>query len=110
MASQSVIDKIDSLAAEMTNIQASLAKIKITDKKPRKITEKGMVQAAKLLFYHDHKNSDYVMRICKAKFGSSFKLTFKNYHDVKKVTDDMFDKLSSREKDSYMDKAMETKT
>lgn len=111
-ATSNVIDKLDTLAAEVASIQASLAKIKMADKpkKPRKVTDKGILQAAKVLFYQENKKSDKVVQMCKQEFGSSFKLTFSNYRDVKKITDEMFDGLSPREQNVYIDRATDAKS
>lgn len=105
MASANVVSQLDSLAAELASMQESLSNLKVSEKKPRKVSEKGILQAAKLLYYHDNKKSESVMAVCRAKYGADFKITLLNFRKAQKVTDDMFDELSESDKSTYMEAA-----
>jgi hypothetical protein len=103
MAPSNVVAMLDDLAGELESMQNSLSKLKVSEKKPRKVTEKGVLQAAKTLYYHDNKKSEHVMSILREKYGNDFKITLLNFRKAQKVTDEMFDGDSA--KDDYIQRA-----
>jgi hypothetical protein len=103
MAPSNVVAMLDHLAGELESMQNSLSKLKVSEKKPRKVTEKGVLQAAKTLYYHDNKKSEHVMSILREKYGNDFKITLLNFRKAQKVTDEMFDGDSA--KDDYIQRA-----
>lgn len=78
-----------------------VSKLSIKDKKPRNVTEKGILQKAKMIYYHENKNSATVQNMLKKKFNIStdevLKPSFKDWRKIKVCTDEMFEKLSVSE-------------
>lgn len=97
-----LVERVDALEALVSKLNIDISK---TEKKPRNITEKGELHKAKLLFYQEKKDTKEVKAAYKKEHGEELKVSFKNWTQVKKITDIMFDKLSSDGKDTYIEKA-----
>jgi menaquinone-dependent protoporphyrinogen IX oxidase len=102
------------LNAKLSSIETALKGLNVNcinnnDKKPRNCTDTGLLHKAKLLHYQDVKNSEEVMKIVQSKHDTVNKVDFKNWRSVKEVTDEMFGKLSSANKQAYLDKARDAK-
>lgn len=111
--------KAAELAARVDALEALVTKLSVTnnenkkakgtsqkdDKKTRNVTEKGVVHKAKLLFYQANKDSSEVKKMFKENNGEELTVNFKNWHDVKKITDILFDELSDSDKQNYIKKA-----
>ena len=103
--------KVADLATRVEALEVLVSKLSVdakNEKKPtnatRKMTEKGELHKAKLLFYQEKKESKEVNAIFKNEHGDDLKISFKNWTVVKKITDAMFEKLTQRDKDSYIEK------
>ena len=106
------LDNLETLVSKLSivaNKKGTSAKDQVENKKPRNITEKGIMHKAKLIFYQDNKGSEEVKKMFKENNGTELEVNFKNWHDVKKITDIMFDKLSESDKQKYIKKAEEAK-
>lgn len=101
------VDALETLVSKLnvTNNNSKKTKAENNDKKHRNVTEKGIVHKAKLLFYQSNKDSSEVKKLFKENNGNELTVNFKNWHDVKKITDIMFDELSESEKQKYYKKA-----
>ena len=80
-------------------------------KKPKVYSDKQIVQAARILFYHDYKaHMEILLELERQGFkmierenrGFTYKWT-----DVKKTTDRAFSMISDSDRDQYIDKARE---
>jgi hypothetical protein len=114
--------KAAELAARVDALEALVTKLSVTnndnkkgkgaadkdDKKPRCTTEKGVIHKAKLLFYQANKDSSEVKKMFKENNGQELTVNFKNWHDVKKITDILFDELSESDKQKHIKKAEAT--
>jgi hypothetical protein len=114
--------KATELAARIDALEALVTKLSVTnndnkktkaaaekdDKKPRNVTEKGIIHKAKMLFYQANKDSSEVKKMFKENNGQELTVNFKNWHDVKKITDILFDELSEADKQKYIKKAETT--
>lgn len=113
------MSKATALNARVDALEALITKLSVTnnenkkgkvatdkeDKKPRNVTEKGVIHKAKLLFYQANKDSSEVKKMFKENNGQELTVSFKNWHDVKKITDILFDELSESDKQKYIKKA-----
>jgi hypothetical protein len=107
--------KIDDLEVRVEALEVLVSKLSVNnddgktatkkENKPRKMTEKGELHKAKLLFYQDKKGSKEVKVAFKKEHNEELKLTFKNWTLVKKITDAMFEQLTSDERNDYVEKA-----
>jgi ethanolamine utilization protein EutQ (cupin superfamily) len=109
------MSKAAELAARVDALETMISKLSVVankkgsnnnaeDKKARNITEKGVAHKAKLLFYQDNKDSVEVKKMFKENNGTELTVNFKNWHDVKKITDILFDELSESDKQKYIKK------
>ena len=101
------VDALETLVGKL-NIDGESKSVK-TIKKQRNMTEKGEIHNAKLLYYHEMKDTNAVKIAYKKEHGDELKLSFKNWTQVKKITDVMFDNLSSSVKDKYVVHALNAK-
>jgi hypothetical protein len=111
------MSKAAELAARVDALETMISKLSVVankkgtntkaqeDKKPRNTTEKGIMHKAKLLFYQDNKNSEDVKQMFKENNGTELTVDFKNWHDVKKITDILFDELTESDKQRFIKKA-----
>ena len=112
------MSKAAELAARVDALETMINKLSVTankkvgnskaeaeEKKPRNVTEKGLLHKAKMMFYQDNKGSTEVKKMFKENNGTELTVNFKNWHDVKKITDILFDELSQQEKQKYVKKA-----
>jgi hypothetical protein len=112
------MSKATELAARVDALETMISKLSVVanknkganttqgeDKKPRNITEKGFTHKAKLIFYQENKDSAEVKKMFKENNGTELTVNFKNWHDVKKITDILFDELSESDKQKYIKKA-----
>jgi hypothetical protein len=101
--------KVADLAIRMGALEALVGKLSIEtdkkEKKPRNMTEKGELHKAKLLFYQEKKGTKEVKTAYKIEYGEDLTMTFKNWTQVKKITDAMFSELCSNDKDKYIQKS-----
>lgn len=95
------IDALEALVGKLS-IEADNKAINKKEKKPRNMTEKGELHKAKLLFYQEKKGTKEVKTAYKIEYGEDLTMTFKNWTQVKKITDAMFSELSSNDKDKYI--------
>jgi hypothetical protein len=104
------VDALETMISKLSvvaNKKGTNTKAQVEDKKPRNITEKGIMHKAKLMFYQDNKDSEDVKQMFKENNGTQLTVNFKNWHDVKKITDILFDELSESNKQKYIKKAVE---
>jgi hypothetical protein len=107
------VDALEAMISKLSvvaNKKGSNNNSKDEDKKPRHITEKGLTHKAKLLFYQESKNSAEVKKMFKENNGTELTVNFKNWHDVKKITDILFDELSESDKQKYIKNAQTQET
>jgi hypothetical protein len=104
------VDALETMISKLSvvaNKKGTNTKAQVEDKKPRNTTEKGIMHKAKLLFYQDNKNSEDVKQMFKENNGTDLTVDFKNWHDVKKITDILFDELSESDKQKFIKKAQD---
>lgn len=108
--SKTAVSKND-LNERIAALEALAVKLSVSggDKKPRAVTEKGILAKAKMIYYHANKNSKAVQDMLKKKHNISgdevMKPTFKEWRKVKACTDELFAKLSSSEVDKLKKQA-----
>lgn len=90
----------DELTARIAALEAlAVKRLAGTDdtKKPRNVTDKGLLAKAKMVFYHENKMSKPVQDMLKKKYNISsndvVKPSFAEWRKVKTCTDELFDKL-----------------
>jgi hypothetical protein len=99
-------ERIDAIEAMLNELNEMTVNDKKVTKKSRNITDKGILQKAKLMFYQDNKNIDNVKTMLKKKYSSeNVSVSFKDWRKVKVCTDELFDGLSQSKKDEYVKKA-----
>ena len=101
------IEALEQMVAELmiNNKKAAKATKVAKEKKPRNITEKGHVHKAKLIFYQEKKGSENVKQLVKERYSDDVTVSFKNWRKIKVITDEMFENLSDKQKDQYIEKA-----
>jgi hypothetical protein len=98
--------RVDALEDLINKLSVSKNKKSDADsKKPRNVTEKGVLHKAKLLFYQANKDNADVKKMFKANYGEELTVSFKNWTVVKKITDVLFDELSDKQQQVYISKA-----
>ena len=60
---------------------------------------------AKLIFYQEKKGSENVKQLVKERYSDDVTVSFKNWRKIKVITDEMFENLSDKQKDQYIEKA-----
>jgi hypothetical protein len=98
------IEALEQMVAELMINNKNATKV-AKEKKPRNMTEKGHVHKAKLIFYQDNKGSDKVKQLVKERHSDDVTVSFKNWRKIKVITDEMFENLSDKQKDQYIEKA-----
>lgn len=99
MASSSV----SNLAEKMSLLEKMVSKLEVSSaKKPRNVTEKGILKKAKQMFYQEMKENEEVQNKLKSRHGRTIKPSFNEWRLIAEVTDAMFEKLSQSEKDEYL--------
>jgi hypothetical protein len=99
------VDALEALVSKLSVTANKKQDNKKADDKPRNVTEKGILHKAKLLYYQENKASQDVKMMFKENYGEELTVTFKNWTVVKKITDILFDELSSSQQQSYIKKA-----
>ena len=98
------IEALEQMVAELMINNKNATKV-AKEKKPRNMTEKGHMHKAKLIFYQDNKGSDKVKQLVKERHSDDVTVSFKNWRKIKVITDEMFENLSDKQKDQYIEKA-----
>jgi hypothetical protein len=107
MASSSVSNMADKLSL----LEKMVSKLEVsTAKKPRNVTEKGILKKAKQIYYQEMKEDDEVQNKLKARHGRTIKPSFKDWRMIAEVTDEMFEKLPESQKNEYLKRARSEKT
>lgn len=107
MASSSV----SNLAEKLSLLEKMVSKLEVSSaKKPRNVTDKGILKKAKQIYYQEMKEDEKVQNILKSRHGRTIKPSFKDWRLIAAVTDEMFEKLSQDEKDEYLKQAKSAKS
>jgi hypothetical protein len=99
------------MAEKLSLLEKMVSKLEVsTAKKPRNVTEKGILKKAKQIYYQEMKEDDEVQNKLKARHGRTIKPSFKDWRLIAEVTDEMFEKLSDSQKNEYLEQARSAKS
>jgi len=102
---------VSKMAEKLSLLEKMVSKLEVsTAKKPRNVTEKGILKKAKQIYYQEMKEDDEVQNKLKARHGRTIKPSFKDWRLIAEVTDEMFEKLSDSQKNEYLEQARSAKS
>lgn len=108
--------KTADLVKRVENLENLISNLALdNEKKPKKtacrnVTEKGLLNKAKLAYYHEHKNTTAIKEQAKKLYGDDFESSFTEWRKVKVLTDKDYDKLSESEQERYVNAAKSSKS